>query len=124
MQACSNRKLQNILYFLQAAFLTKYDRPLFNDTIQANTLGPIVYPIYLTYTRFGDTNLPLLGPLKSINISDKDQALIDKSLDLLLPHTAQYLSDIACNQRPWLNAWSHDIKIISNESIKQYFSEE
>jgi uncharacterized phage-associated protein len=45
----TNMKLNKLLFFAQAAYLQKYEKPLFSDPIQAWQYGPVVNSVYHTF---------------------------------------------------------------------------
>lgn len=49
----SNLQLQKILYYVQYEFLTKYDKPLFDDDFEAWKFGPVIPAVYYNYTGGG-----------------------------------------------------------------------
>ena len=54
----SNLKLQKLLYFVQAYFLAKKNRPCFNEEIQAWAFGPVVPEAYQEFKQYGGCNIP------------------------------------------------------------------
>lgn len=54
----SNLKLQKLLYFIQAYFLTQLGRPCFAEDIEAWDFGPVVPEAYHQYKQFGAGSIP------------------------------------------------------------------
>lgn len=52
-QPISNLKLQKILYNIQKFNLNEYNRPFFNDSIEAWQFGPVVPSVYYHYCGYG-----------------------------------------------------------------------
>jgi uncharacterized phage-associated protein len=50
----SHMKLQELLYYAQGLHLALNGRPLFDDTIEAWTHGPVVPTVYREFKRFGE----------------------------------------------------------------------
>lgn len=49
----SNLQLQKILYYIQVAFLKKFNISCFDDSIEAWRFGPVVRSVYNRYCGFG-----------------------------------------------------------------------
>ena len=49
----TNLKLQKLVYYAQAWYLAIYEKPLFDDEIEAWIHGPAVPSIYKMYKKFG-----------------------------------------------------------------------
>lgn len=54
----SNLKLQNLLYFVQAAFLMEYNMPAFSQDIIAWQYGVLIEDVNQEYRRFGSMGIP------------------------------------------------------------------
>lgn len=122
----SNLKLQKILYFVQAEFLAVKNQPCFNDEIEAWDFGPVVPAVYQQYKIFGSSNIPVFGRLVNpVVIRDNDQELINRIVDECARYSASALVEITHNQSPWIDAYIPGFNnVISQESIKKYFTEE
>lgn len=57
----TNLKLQKLLYYAQAHHLGQHGTPLFEDSIQAWSHGPVVPSVYRSYKRFGS------NPVRSVD---------------------------------------------------------
>lgn len=53
----TNLKLQKLLYYTQAAFLTEYDEPCFEEEIEHWRHGPVVSKVYSHYKGYIDKNI-------------------------------------------------------------------
>ena len=74
----SNLKLQKLLYYAQGAFLAVYDKPLFNEEIQAWMHGPVVPEVYQKYKTFGK------NPIEDDDFSNSvERSLAKNEIDLL-----------------------------------------
>ena len=58
----SNLKLQKVLYFIQAYFLTKKKdhTPCFDEKIEAWDFGPVVPEAYHEYKQYGSGDIPTI----------------------------------------------------------------
>lgn len=126
-RAISNLKLQKILYFVQAEFLVAKNQPCFAENIEAWDFGPVVPEVYQQYKIFGSANIPIIGrKLSTVIISVEDQELINGIVDECAEYSASALVDITHHQTPWMEAYQKPgyNNVISQKSIKEYFSEE
>ena len=136
----SNLKLQKILYFIQAYYLSKTEskEPCFKDTIEAWDFGPVVPSVYHEYKRFGSTNIPKISTYFKIDekdfwqsevieycdevIDDSDKKLINKLVDNFSKFSTTRLVQITHNQSPWINAYQQFDNEITVEAIRSYFN--
>lgn len=120
----SNLKLQKILYFVQAEFLVSKDEPCFDEVIEAWDFGPVVESVYNKYAVHCG-NL-IFSPIKSTSgyhIKNNDRELIDGILDKINKYSTSYLAGIIYHQTPWIKGRTRLNKIITNESLKDFFAE-
>ena len=55
----SNLKLQKLVYYAQGLHLACFDRPLFNEDIQAWAHGPVIPELYYKYREYASDPLPM-----------------------------------------------------------------
>lgn len=93
----SNLKLQKLLYYTQAAFLVKFNKPCFNEAIIAWEYGPVVREAYDRYKIYGRSDIPtqdkeknmvfdfdtakILMKENEISINFLEQAILEKVVD-------------------------------------------
>ena len=135
----SNLKLQKLLYFVQAYFLIKKDKPAFSDKIEAWEFGPVIPTVYREFQLYGSGNIPIVSRLvlpdpdnvwnfyredySNIKISEEDKKLICDIVDELSEYSAVGLMKLTHDQNPWINAYSpQELNEITTESIKEYFA--
>ncbi len=137
----SNLRLQKLLYFIQAHYLTctDSDSPCFSDEIEAWDFGPVIPAVYHEFKRFGSGNIPTITSYivfddKDIwsahsvefdneSIPKCDQEKINKVVDKFSSYSTTSLVSLTHNQRPWKEAYSGlNNGVISKESIKEYFA--
>ena len=136
----SNLKLQKLLYFIQAYYLSKTDakEPCFKDKIEAWDFGPVVPVVYHEFKKFGSTNIPKVTTYividdndfwqsKVVEYSDKvlkecDKELIGKLVDHFAKFSTTRLVQITHNQSPWINAYQQSDNEITVDAIRSYFN--
>ena len=118
----SNLKLQKILYFLQAEFLVRTEKPLFLDAILAWDIGPVVPSVYKKYRIFGGADIPYRPQNRQFPFSRKEKAVIDEIVFSTLDYSASQLTEMTMHQKIWLDAYENAVGTeISTEKIKNFF---
>lgn len=138
----SNLKLQKVLYFIQAYFLTNTEEgtPCFLQKIEAWDFGPVIPDVYREYRQYGSANIPMMTSFvyfsdddvwnterrffDSSCISDNDKKMIDDVVDKFSDYSATDLVTLTHKQAPWREAYvAHRNNEITTKAIKEYFSE-
>lgn len=118
------RLLSILLYYLQAEFLVRKDKPLFPDSIEAWDIGVIVPNIYKKYRRYITLNILDCNIDDIWQISNEDKEIIDGVLNQCLKFPYVYLKDVVHNQTPWSMSFSPSkAKTIPLSVIKQFFTD-
>ena len=116
----TNLKLQKLLYYAQGYALAILDRPMFPETIEHWTHGPVVPEIYHKYKNYGYSALPPveidLNKYKSEEIHILQRVRNEKGR-----YTAWALRNKTHKESPWLN--THNNEEMTKESIEKYFAE-
>ena len=115
-------KLQKILYFAQAVYLSLYDKALFDEEVQAWQYGPVIKEVYLKYSKH--KNNPIITVDLDHKIIDKKIAEFLKSVwDLFGKYSACELINITHNHKPWKDVYVEGVKniIIKKESMRDYY---
>jgi uncharacterized phage-associated protein len=137
----SNLKLQKILYFIQAYFLTQTEdkMPCFEEKIEAWDFGPVVPTAYHEYKQYGSADIPRISFFYDFAIDEKfhikrveyvddeisaeDKQLIDKMIDKLADYSTTTLVSITHNQAPWRDAYSQGKNtVITTDAIRRYYN--
>lgn len=116
----NNLQLQKILYYTQAAFLVKVNRPAFSDDIVAWKYGPVVEKVYQEY-KCNSNRVIYDFILYKESIADKDKVLIDEVVLAKSNYSAFELVRQTQEELPWLNTDMN--KVISINKIKNYFND-
>lgn len=116
----NNLQLQKLLYYTQAAFLVKVNRPAFRDDIVAWKYGPVVKDIYQEYKC--NSNRPIYDyiPYDGL-IADDHTDLINEIILAKSDYSAFELVEQTHEELPWLNTYMNEI--ISINKIKAYFKD-
>jgi len=118
-------KLQKLVYYCQAWSLVWDEEPLFVETIEAWTNGPVVHELYEAHK--GQFQLERLNLGDANNLTRDQRETIDAVLEAYSGKSAQWLSDLAHLEQPWNDArkgYSEGmpcINEISCESLAEYY---
>ena len=118
-EGISNLKLQKVLYLAQAYYLSKLNKPLFSDSIEAWKYGPVVPGVYHLYK--SNKNTPIIDTKDRSKLSPKDKNVLDRIWDSFGGYSAGKLVDITHADTPWKNAFSSQSRVISNNAIRNYY---
>lgn len=137
----SNLKLQKILYFIQAYYVSKTAtmEPCFRDRIEAWDFGPVVPRSYHEYKKYGSTNIPPVTTYIEIDdndfwqskivkyndnvLADTDKEIISRLVDNFSRFSTTALVRITHNQLPWIEAYGRRDNVITVEAMRKYFNE-
>lgn len=118
-------KLQKILYFLQAYFVTKKGNVCFEEEIEVHKTGPVISEVSSTYNRYGGYDLLIfeknlnLTPLNESPIELSDREIIERIVDWLSVYSSSELFDAIKNQDVWKNSIESGI-VMPTEMAKYY----
>ncbi len=104
-EAFTHLKLQKLLYYAQGYFLATQKRPLFSETLQAWTHGPVVPEVYHIYKDYKNQPLPYT-PCQE----DFPELLRDFLNSVLETHgiySAAVLRTMTHQEEPWIEAFNH-----------------
>src|SRR3989344_7540784 len=119
-EGITNLKLQKMLYFAQAYYLSKIGKPLFSDPIEAWEYGPVVADVYRKFKSHGSN--PIINENDKSTLSEGDKEIVKRVWDTFGAYSASRLVDIAHAHTPWKDASATESKIISHKAIKEYYS--
>jgi uncharacterized phage-associated protein len=103
-EAFTHLKLQKLLYYAQGYFLATQKRPLFSETLQAWTHGPVVPEVYHIYKDYKNQPLPYT-PCQE----DFPELLRDFLNSVLETHgiySAAVLRTMTHQEEPWIEAFN------------------
>lgn len=120
----TNLRLQKILYFLQLIFLDIFNRPCYNNKIEAWDLGPTVPDAYNHYRKYGAQLIPGDRTMDFNTIKDSDKKLIAFVISALSEYSTFQLIKITQKQKPWVkNYVSYDTMKIPIGDMKKFVEE-
>jgi len=120
-EGITHLKLQKLLYFAQAAYLSIYDTELFENEIQAWDFGPVIPVIYQKYKTFGNSLLDL--PTDYTNSLSKEITyFLDGIWEMFAKYSAVELINITHEHKPWKVAFKAGMNnIIEKSAMQEYY---
>lgn len=118
-EGITNLKLQKILYFAQAYYLSKLNKPLFVEKIEAWNLGPVVREVYREFKNNGSKSI-ILKEDKS-TLTEEDKEILKRIWYTFGGYSASRLVNIVHAHNPWKEAFVSANKIISRKALKNYY---
>ena len=114
---CSNKKLQKLLYYIQAWSLAFNNTPVFDDQIEAWLHGPVIPQVYHKYKEYGFLSIDFL---EDVYVEFLDKKLIDDILSKYAIYDADFLEMRTHIESPWREARQGD-KIITHDMMRRYY---
>lgn len=116
----NNLKLQKLLYYVQAIFLIKKNKPCFSEDIVHWRHGPVVTESYSAFRKYFNDNINSKQDIDISLLEDSDRELIEYVVEAYKNMDAWDMVAKTLEEDPWLNTERNEI--ISNYNIKKYFS--
>lgn len=121
----TNEKVNELLYLAQGSYLAKYEKPLFDDKIEAWDSGPTVPSVYSAYKRYGDK--PIRGYDASLvaEISTEAEDLLYDVARVYGRYPADALQKVICGSgSPWSQVYQKNSSCIEIPLplIRSYFA--
>ncbi|KTD17941.1 Panacea domain-containing protein [Legionella jordanis] len=123
----TNLKLQKLLYYAQGWYLALYNKPLFDDKIEAWVHGPVIPAAYHSFKQYG---YGLIDEKPSFpNLSPKIRSHLDEVIDVYGSYSAFELEHLTHQTTPWKKARGNlpideaSSAEISQIDMKEYFLE-
>jgi len=117
----SNLKLQKLIYFCQGYSFAFFNKPLFTDSIEAWTHGPVCPKLYHILKSYGSS--PITGYIESADktsLDDNEKKLVRLVYDAYGQYSAMKLRKITHEEGPWKD--TKESTVISYEAMSKYFT--
>lgn len=119
----TNLKLQKLLYYVQGFHLALFDKPAFEEEIQAWMHGPVcplVYDVYKNGARVIQTDeTPDIKAFS--NFSDEQKELFEEVYQKYGQFGAWRLREMTHEETPWKNHANDMRAEITKEEMKEFF---
>lgn len=117
-------KLQKLLYFVQAYYINKKGKTLFDDDFEAWVHGPVNVYVYKNYV-IKPSNLTMEQICKDMDVYESN--IIDEALAVFGELTGGLLVSLSHNEKPWIEAreglksWERSQNKITRERMLDYY---
>ncbi|MCQ2551275.1 MAG: DUF4065 domain-containing protein [Clostridia bacterium] len=125
--------LQKLLYYIQAIYMVKYDKPLFTEECKAWVHGPVYEKVYDVFKSFKFSPIEdkrfVIFKDRFHELSDEERDVIDMVVNSFGMYSGKTLEKITHKEAPWADAYSvnklygYANEPITNDAIKKYFKE-
>ena len=125
----SKLKIQKLLYYAQGYYSALYDKPLFEEEIQAWDHGPVVKAVYDEFKSIDGNFIPTdsnkMSEENIQKIDKRDKELIEDVFQLMGQYSAWKLREKTHEEYPWRDTYKKDAKniVIPQDKIKKYFKQ-
>lgn len=116
----SNLKMQKLLYYSQCAHLAIYDKPLFDDPIEAWLHGPVVPSVYHEYKGCGANGIEPEG-FDMREIDSETRGFLEMVYDGFAQYSAWKLREMTHEETPWRETPQNGT--IAHRAMQKYFTE-
>jgi uncharacterized phage-associated protein len=116
----SNLKLQKLLYYAQGFHLALYDEPLFPESIEAWTYGPVVPEVYRAYKKYDSGAIPIPEDIDFSQYEQQSRELLDEVYSVYGQFSAWKLLSLIHEEEPWKNAREGNL-LITHQAMKKHF---
>ena len=118
----SNLKLQKLLYYAQGLYLAMHEMPLFPESIEAWTYGPVVPSVYHTFKNHGASPIPY-DSIQCTPIGNEDiKDFLSEIYTVFGQYSAWKLRDMTHQEKPYLDMQERGGEI-SHESMRECFKQ-
>jgi len=115
----SNMKLQKLVYYAQGVSLALHNRPLFPESLEAWTYGPVVPELFHTYKRYETGAIPPPRDMDFSLYDSETRELLDEVYAVFGQFAAWMLFNMTHDEPPYKNTPAG--QKISSEALRDYF---
>jgi len=118
----SNLKLQKLVYYAQGFHLAMYDKPLFEEKIEAWTHGPVCPELYHTKKQHKNGAVDPNPEFDASIFNKQEKDLLDEIYEVYGQFSAWKLRNLTHIESPWRD--NIDIgsnQVIAHDNLKTYF---
>ncbi|HJD56401.1 MAG TPA: DUF4065 domain-containing protein [Rickettsia endosymbiont of Pyrocoelia pectoralis] len=115
-------KLQKLIYFAQGVHLALFDKPLFEEEIEAWKHGPVAPKLRIPFGNLKDGPIAAPGEMDFDIYTEQQKNFIYKIYSIYGEHTASYLRKLTHTHSIWQEAINNpDNHIITKKKIQEFF---
>jgi len=125
----TNKKLQKLVYYVQAWSMVLRKQPIFDEKIEAWVHGPAVKSVYDRYKTYGFSKISKVADTAAINaIPEEVKKLLDSIWSVYGELDAEYLEMLTHSEEPWrqaragLESTENSENEITTDSMSSFYS--
>lgn len=121
----TNLHLQKLVYYAQAWYLALYDKPLFDEDLQAWASGPVQPELYERFKKFKWN--PISEDGGKVELPQQVEEHLQEVMEVYGKYNAFYLERMTQQEDPWLKARGktprdeHSTAIISRKNMQDFY---
>ena len=97
----TNLKLQKLIYYAQGLYIAMNNKPLFRESIEAWTYGPVIPSLYHKYKIHGNQGIPADDKFDPLKIVVEKRKFLDEIYQAFGQFSAFRLAQISHSDRCW-----------------------
>lgn len=118
----SNLKLQKLLYYIQGFYIAVFEKPLFDEQIEAWQYGPVVRAVYNNFKDCGANSITLKEGDPIAILGKEEEELFNEVLSEYGQFSAIKLMHMTHDELPWKKTFSESPQgVIENKLLSKYF---
>ena len=121
----SNLKLQKLVYYAQGFHLAIFGWPLFDESLEAWTHGPVVPALYQKYKDYKSNSIARPEGIDFTKFDRDSRDLLDEVYSAFGQYSAWKLRNMTHQESPWRDAYRPDAAVpnntISHDSMIRFF---
>jgi len=114
-----NMKLQKMLYYMQGFHLAFFDKPLYEEDIEAWMYGPVVTSVYESFKSHGNAGIEYSQ--ETIKFTKEEESLFNEVYRVYGAYSAIGLMNLTYSETPWKSVSTGVGSVIDKEIMKDYF---
>ncbi|WP_395476457.1 Panacea domain-containing protein [Rickettsia endosymbiont of Pantilius tunicatus] len=114
-------KLQKLIYFAQGIHLALFNKPFFEEEIEAWKHGPVAPKLRIPFGNLQDGPIAAPGEMDFDIYTQQQKNLIYKIYSIYGEHTAGYLRNLTHQHSIWLEAIGNIDHTMTKEKIQEFF---
>ncbi|MCC8369490.1 MAG: DUF4065 domain-containing protein [Rickettsia endosymbiont of Oxypoda opaca] len=114
-------KLQKLVYFAQGISLALFNKPLFNEEIEAWEFGPVAPKLRIPFGNLKNGPIAAPGEMDFDIYNQQQKGFIYKIYSVYGEHTAHYLSNLTHTHSIWQEAIKREDTTITKQEMQNFF---
>lgn len=115
----SNLKLQKLCYYAQGIHLAVFDKPLFEEPIEAWMHGPVCPLLYREYKQYGSSAIPIPQDANLDVFTSEQLELLNEVYAVYGQFSAWKLRNMTHEEAPWKETPTNGV--ITHDLLKDFF---